>query len=189
MRCRVCPTLVVCLDDVLRFALRIRPVKMAPIHRQCVWQALDRLRLRPQPTYTRPNRWRAMLPFRKLLRHEARAPRRLTLSLALQGGGAHGAFTWGVLDRLLEDERLEITGSLWWWHHAMRRAAVRTADPAHRVGHRPTLGAARLCDRVRRLPQGGPGGDGGYPYRSRPGGMTRQTSHSDVSSEGICRTN
>ncbi|HKX94219.1 MAG TPA: patatin-like phospholipase family protein, partial [Methylibium sp.] len=25
-----------------------------------------------------------------------------TLSLALQGGGAHGAFTWGVLDALLE---------------------------------------------------------------------------------------
>ena len=24
------------------------------------------------------------------------------LSLALQGGGSHGAFTWGVLDRLLE---------------------------------------------------------------------------------------
>lgn len=33
---------------------------------------------------------------------------RKSLDLALQGGGAHGAFTWGVLDRLLEDERLEI---------------------------------------------------------------------------------
>ncbi len=30
------------------------------------------------------------------------------ISLALQGGGAHGAFEWGVLDRLLEDGRLEI---------------------------------------------------------------------------------
>ncbi len=30
------------------------------------------------------------------------------INLALQGGGAHGAFTWGVLDRLLEDDRLEI---------------------------------------------------------------------------------
>ena len=29
------------------------------------------------------------------------------LNLALQGGGTHGAFTWGVLERLLEDERLE----------------------------------------------------------------------------------
>ena len=31
-----------------------------------------------------------------------------TLNLALQGGGAHGAFTWGVLDRLLEDDRIAI---------------------------------------------------------------------------------
>lgn len=31
-----------------------------------------------------------------------------TVSLALQGGGAHGAFTWGVLDALLEDGRLAI---------------------------------------------------------------------------------
>ena len=30
------------------------------------------------------------------------------ISLALQGGGAHGAFTWGVLDRLLEYGRFEI---------------------------------------------------------------------------------
>ncbi len=28
------------------------------------------------------------------------------VALALQGGGAHGAFTWGVLDHLLEDGRL-----------------------------------------------------------------------------------
>jgi len=32
------------------------------------------------------------------------------VNLALQGGGAHGAFTWGVLDRLIEDGRLEIEG-------------------------------------------------------------------------------
>ena len=31
-----------------------------------------------------------------------------TISLALQGGGAHGAFTWGVLDALIEDGRLAI---------------------------------------------------------------------------------
>lgn len=30
------------------------------------------------------------------------------ISLALQGGGAHGAFTWGVLDQILEDDRLDI---------------------------------------------------------------------------------
>ncbi len=32
------------------------------------------------------------------------------INLALQGGGAHGAYTWGVLDRLLEEERLVIDG-------------------------------------------------------------------------------
>lgn len=32
------------------------------------------------------------------------------INLALQGGGAHGAFTWGVLDRLLEDGRVKIEG-------------------------------------------------------------------------------
>jgi NTE family protein len=33
-----------------------------------------------------------------------------TVNFALQGGGAHGAFTWGVLDRILEDERIAIEG-------------------------------------------------------------------------------
>lgn len=32
------------------------------------------------------------------------------VSIALQGGGSHGAFSWGVLDRLLEDGRFEIEG-------------------------------------------------------------------------------
>ena len=32
------------------------------------------------------------------------------VNLALQGGGAHGAFGWGVLDRIAEDGRLEIEG-------------------------------------------------------------------------------
>lgn len=32
------------------------------------------------------------------------------VTLALQGGGSHGAFTWGVLERLLEDDRIVIEG-------------------------------------------------------------------------------
>ncbi len=32
------------------------------------------------------------------------------INLALQGGGAHGAFTWGVLEHLLSDERLVVEG-------------------------------------------------------------------------------
>ena len=33
-----------------------------------------------------------------------------TIILALQGGGSHGAFTWGVLDRILEDDRIGFDG-------------------------------------------------------------------------------
>ena len=44
----------------------------------------------------------------------AKAPPRqretLAVDLALQGGGAHGAFTWGVLDRMLEEDGFEIAG-------------------------------------------------------------------------------
>jgi len=36
--------------------------------------------------------------------------KRCTLNPALQGGGAHGAFTWGVLDRLLEEPLLDFEG-------------------------------------------------------------------------------
>lgn len=39
-----------------------------------------------------------------------RKPAQKRLNLALQGGGAHGAFTWGVLDRLLEEEDIAIDG-------------------------------------------------------------------------------
>lgn len=35
---------------------------------------------------------------------------RKKINLALQGGGSHGAFTWGVIDKLLEDGRIEIDG-------------------------------------------------------------------------------
>ncbi|MEW5965057.1 MAG: patatin-like phospholipase family protein [Pseudomonadota bacterium] len=45
--------------------------------------------------------------------------RKSRINLALQGGGAHGAFTWGVLDRLLEDESLEIA-----WVSATSAGAV-----------------------------------------------------------------
>ena len=39
-----------------------------------------------------------------------KSPPTKRINLALQGGGAHGAFTWGVLDHLLTDERLLIEG-------------------------------------------------------------------------------
>jgi NTE family protein len=45
---------------------------------------------------------------RAFQREPSPAPKRI--NLALQGGGAHGAFTWGVLDQLLADGRLAIDG-------------------------------------------------------------------------------
>src|SRR5262245_28988545 len=46
------------------------------------------------------------------------------INLALQGGGAHGAFAWGVLDRLLEQEELEIDGLVGTSAGAMNAAAT-----------------------------------------------------------------
>jgi NTE family protein len=40
----------------------------------------------------------------------AAQPKPLLVDLALQGGGAHGAYTWGVLDRLLEESWLTFDG-------------------------------------------------------------------------------
>lgn len=52
----------------------------------------------------------------------AREP--LPVDLALQGGGAHGAFTWGVLDRLLEEDWLRIEGISGTSAGAMNAAAL-----------------------------------------------------------------
>lgn len=52
--------------------------------------------------------------------------KRRPISLALQGGGAHGAFQWGVLDRLLEDDRLDIQAVTAASAGAMNAAALIT---------------------------------------------------------------
>ncbi|HDP23862.1 MAG TPA: patatin-like phospholipase family protein [Deltaproteobacteria bacterium] len=54
------------------------------------------------------------------------------IELALQGGGSHGAFTWGVLDRLLEDDRIQIEGICGTSAGAMN--AVVAADGLDRQG-------------------------------------------------------
>lgn len=51
--------------------------------------------------------------FKRLWRGRATSKKDTTpakLNLALQGGGAHGAFTWGVLDALLQDPRMQFDG-------------------------------------------------------------------------------
>ncbi len=49
-------------------------------------------------------RWKSACTPEQLAKRGSRKP----VNLALQGGGAHGAFTWGVLERPLEDDRLAI---------------------------------------------------------------------------------
>lgn len=48
------------------------------------------------------------------------------INLALQGGGAHGAFTWGVLDRLLQDDDLEIAAISGTSAGALNAAALKS---------------------------------------------------------------
>lgn len=50
---------------------------------------------------------------------------RVTVNLALQGGGAHGAFTWGALDRLLQDGDIAIDGITATSAGAMNAAALK----------------------------------------------------------------
>ncbi len=55
------------------------------------------------------------------------------IELALQGGGAHGAFTWGVMDRFFDDERLIIEAISGTSAGAMN--AVVAADGMMKNGH------------------------------------------------------
>ena len=48
------------------------------------------------------------------------------INLALQGGGAHGAFTWGVLDRLLEDDGIDIAAISGCSAGALNAAALKS---------------------------------------------------------------
>lgn len=76
------------------------------------------------------------------------APKKM--NLALQGGGAHGAVTWGVLDRLLEDDRIAVEGI-----SGASAGAVNAAALAYglfrggRESARETLD--RLCEEIMRV--------------------------------------
>ena len=80
---------------------------------------------------------------------KAKAPRRI--ALALQGGGSHGAFTWGVLDRLLEDETLEVIGITGTSAGAMN--AVVMADGLVRGGRQEArLRLRQFWEEIGRMP-------------------------------------
>ena len=73
------------------------------------------------------------------------------INLALQGGGAHGAFTWGVLDHLLADGRLAIEGISGASAGAMN--AIMLADGLARGG--PQEAQKRLAEFWRAASLGG----------------------------------
>ncbi|WP_239520915.1 patatin-like phospholipase family protein [Pseudooceanicola aestuarii] len=71
-------------------------------------------------------------------RRGAASPRRI--NLALQGGGAHGAYTWGVLDRLLESDEVEIAAISGTSAGALNGAALKAGLARNgREGARETL--------------------------------------------------
>ena len=74
-----------------------------------------------------------------------------TINLALQGGGAHGAFTWGVLDRLLDEKDLAFEGSSATSAGAMNAAVfaygLRSAVAKGRARRSPTTGGASATRR------------------------------------------
>ena len=62
------------------------------------------------------------------------------INVALQGGGAHGAFSWGVLDRLLEEPDLEIAGLSGTSAGALNAAALKAGHVrGGRAGARENL--------------------------------------------------
>jgi NTE family protein len=54
--------------------------------------------------------WHALRRLSRRSRPRGFTGSRKRLNLALQGGGSHGAFTWGVLEELLADDRIAIDG-------------------------------------------------------------------------------
>jgi NTE family protein len=80
------------------------------------------------------------------------------INLALQGGGSHGAFTWGVLDHILDDGRLTIAGISGTSAGALN--AVMAADGLARGG--PQEARKRLAEFWRAASR-----DGGLPGPQR----------------------
>jgi NTE family protein len=65
------------------------------------------------------------------------------VNLALQGGGTHGAFTWGVLERLLEEDRLEFDAV-----SGTSAGAINAAILVQGLAEGGRAGAIRALDRL-----------------------------------------
>ena len=106
------------------------------------------------------------------------APRKaVPVDLGLQGGGAHGAFTWGVLDRLLEEPWLRFDGISGTSAGAMNAAVMAAGLHAGRAGRRARgargILAARVGCRADEPPAARPARD---PHRHAGRSTTRRCS-------------
>ena len=71
------------------------------------------------------------------------------VDFALQGGGSHGAFTWGVLDRLLQEPWLRIDGMSGTSAGAMNAAVLADGHSAGGAGGRARRSGELLASRRR----------------------------------------
>jgi len=105
-------------------------------------------------------------------RKDAHARERKVVNLALQGGGSHGAFAWGVLDRMLEEETLHFEGISGTSAGAIN--AVVLADglaAGGREGAKEALRAywQKVSDLWSRGPFGSSGGTSNFGLENSPG--------------------
>ena len=101
---------------------------------------------------------------------EERAPREAvkTVNLALQGGGSHGAYTWGALDALAEDARIEIS-AISGASAGTMNAVVFASGMAKGDGRAPARSWRNSGSRSRRKARSPPFSADGSTRRFRPG--------------------
>jgi NTE family protein len=92
--------------------------------------------------------------------NEPEAPLK-TINLAIQGGGAHGAFAWGIIDQLLEDGRLRFDGisgtsagsmNAIVLTEGLRKGGPKAARQALEAFWKDVSSAGRLYNPVQRMP-------------------------------------
>ena len=107
------------------------------------------------------------------------------VDLALQGGGSHGAFTWGVLDRLLEEPWLRIDGISGTSAGAMN--AVVLVDGYEKDGPKEHGLRLRISGGVSLVPRSSaPSGGLLWIFCSADGRWTRRRSSLLSTSQRVC---
>jgi len=96
-------------------------------------------------------------------RASAAAPQ---VNLALQGGGSHGAFTWGVIDRLLDEDGLDFAGRATRAFKLADRNRQRRLRNSQRIRCRSERTLLHQTKQIGDLPQAH-----FHPHRRRPSSL------------------